>query len=315
VPKKYIITGVAGFIGSNLAKSLLIDGYDVYGFDNFSTGNEKNLEELSEFSNFKFYNHDVSTIFEYPSGITGIFHLASPASPPKYMELSRETMLVNTVGTSLLVDHAIETKARILFASTSEIYGDPLVHPQKESYWGNVNPIGPRSIYDEAKRFGETIIFDAIRNQKVDAIIVRIFNTYGPNMDPWDGRVVSNFIRQLISGETVTIYGSGNQTRSFCFITDLVRGLRLAMDSEFSGPINLGNPNEMNLLELLEVAQDTLSLEGKISFEELPTDDPQKRKPDITLAENLLNWRPEVEVREGISITADWMNKILNANE
>ncbi len=315
MPKKYIITGVAGFIGSNLAKSLLIDGYDVYGFDNFSTGNEKNLEELSEFSNFKFYNHDVSTIFEYPSGITGIFHLASPASPPKYMELSRETMLVNTVGTSLLVDHAIETKARILFASTSEIYGDPLVHPQKESYWGNVNPIGPRSIYDEAKRFGETIIFDAIRNQKVDAIIVRIFNTYGPNMDPWDGRVVSNFIRQLISGETVTIYGSGNQTRSFCFITDLVRGLRLAMDSEFSGPINLGNPNEMNLLELLEVAQDTLSLEGKISFEELPTDDPQKRKPDITLAENLLNWRPEVEVREGISITADWMNKILNANE
>ena len=304
-----LVTGAAGFVGSNLVDSLLSDGHEVFGIDNFCTGSPANIAHLSDNKNFTFLERDIITgLGEFESiKFDQIFHMASPASPPRYMELAIETMHVNTTATELLLMHATKHGSRLLFASTSEIYGDPHEHPQRESYWGNVNPIGPRSIYDEAKRFGETLLSHFHRSEGTDTVIVRIFNTYGPRLDPDDGRVVSSFIRDGIKGKSLPVFGDGKQTRSFCFVSDLVAGLRAAMDSGISGPVNLGNPNEFTLLELATQVGNVLGIEPVLEFKELPVDDPKQRQPDISYAKSALNWEPKIELAEGLQLTADWM--------
>jgi len=306
---KVLVTGAAGFVGSNLVDSLLSDGHEVFGIDNFCTGNPANIAHLADNKNFKFIEHDViSGLGEFTDvKFDQIFHMASPASPPRYMELAIETMHVNTTATELLLKHATKNGSRLLFASTSEIYGDPHEHPQKESYWGNVNPIGPRSIYDEAKRFGETLLSHYHRSENTDTVIVRIFNTYGPRLDPDDGRVVSSFIRDGIKGLSFPVFGDGKQTRSFCYVSDLVAGLRAAMDSGITGPVNLGNPNEFTLLELATEVGKVLGIKPVLEFKDLPVDDPKQRQPDISYAKAALNWEPKIQLAEGLQLTADWM--------
>jgi dTDP-glucose 4,6-dehydratase len=306
---KVLVTGAAGFVGSNLVDSLLSDSHEVFGIDNFCTGSPANIAHLAGSTNFTFLDRDIITglgDFERIK-FDQIFHMASPASPPRYMELAVETMHVNTRATELLLQHATKNGSRLLFASTSEIYGDPLEHPQHENYWGNVNPVGPRSVYDEAKRFGETLLSHFHRSENTDTVIVRIFNTYGPHMDPDDGRVVSSFIRDAILGKPFQVFGDGEQTRSFCFVSDLVAGLRKAMDSGITGPVNLGNPNEFTLLELAKKVGETLEIEPIIEFQSLPTDDPKMRCPDISYAKSALGWVPKIELAEGLQLTADWM--------
>lgn len=308
---KVLITGAAGFIGSHLAREHLKRGDDVIGLDNFCTGNVANIGNIAD-ENWSFIEGDLlSEAIRIPQSVDFIYHLASPASPPKYMAMAKNTMQVNTIGTQRLIDLAEVTGARVLFASTSEVYGDPLEHPQAESYWGNVNPIGVRSVYDEAKRFGETLISHAARENAVDTALIRIFNTYGPHMDPYDGRVVSTFIRQALLREPLSVFGTGHQTRSFCFVDDLVRGIIAVMDSGLKGPINLGNPNEFTLLKLAEVVSDTAGLPLAIENFPLPEDDPKQRKPDITLAKEMLNWQPRVQLADGIRATLEWMKTIL----
>jgi dTDP-glucose 4,6-dehydratase len=311
---KVLVTGAAGFVGSNLVDSLLSDGHEVFGIDNFCTGNPANIAHLADNKNFKFLEHDViDSLGEFTDvKFDQIFHMASPASPPRYMELAIETMHVNTTATELLLKHATKNGSRLLFASTSEIYGDPHEHPQKESYWGNVNPIGPRSIYDEAKRFGETLLSHYQRSKNTDTVIVRIFNTYGPRLDPDDGRVVSSFIRDGIKGLPLPVFGDGKQTRSFCFVSDLVAGLRAAMESGITGPVNLGNPNEFTLLELATEVGKVLGIDPVLEFKELPIDDPKQRQPDISYAKSALNWEPKIQLAEGLQLTADWMKSRLN---
>ena len=306
---KVLVTGAAGFVGSHLVDSLLLDGHEVFGIDNFSTGSPANISHLSDNKSFQFADRDICGGLGDMVNVKfdQIFHMASPASPPRYMELPLETMHTNTKATELLLNHANQNHSRMLFASTSEIYGDPHEHPQSESYWGNVNPIGPRSVYDEAKRFGETLISHFRRNLGTDTVIVRIFNTYGPRMDPDDGRVVSSFIRDGIEGKPFSVFGDGKQTRSFCFISDLVSGLRLAMDKGISGPVNLGNPNDFTLLELADEVGKVLDIQPVLEFKELPIDDPKQRQPDISYANAALNWSPQIELAEGLKITADWM--------
>ena len=295
--KSALVSGAAGFVGSHLVDRLLEEGFAVVGVDNFITGKEENLNSAKSNSKFSFLDLDVvSEIPDLGMRFDYIFHAASPASPPKYFEYPIETMMVNSIGTKNLLDLAIKNKARVIFFSTSEVYGDPLEHPQRESYWGNVNPIGPRSIYDEAKRFGEALVAQYVREKKVNAGIIRIFNTYGPRLDPHDGRVVSTFIRQAISGEALTVNGDGNQTRSFCYISDLIDGiLKMAESNEF-GPINLGNPNEMTLNELIKEISKLLSKNlNTVNLPELK-DDPVRRKPDISLAKEKLGWEPKVSL-------------------
>ena len=306
---KVLVTGAAGFVGSNLVDSLLSYGHEVFGIDNFCTGSPVNIAHLADNKNFTFLELDIITgLGEFESiKFDQIFHMASPASPPRYMRLAIETMHVNTTATELLLQHATKHGSRLLFASTSEIYGDPHEHPQRESYWGNVNPIGPRSIYDEAKRFGETLLSHYHRSENTDTVIVRIFNTYGPRLDPDDGRVVSSFIRDGIKGLPFPVFGDGKQTRSFCFVSDLVAGLRAAMDSGITGPVNLGNPNEFTLLELATKVGSVLGIEPVLEFKELPVDDPKQRQPDISYAKSALNWEPKIELAEGLQLTADWM--------
>ena len=304
-----LVTGAAGFLGSHLVDALLAAGHQVTGVDNFCTGNKQNLAHLKETKEFNFQELDVSLGL----GLVGnskfdfIYHMASPASPPLYMKLAMETMQVNTTGTQHLLEYAKANGARLLFASTSEIYGDPLEHPQRESYWGNVNPIGPRSIYDEAKRFGETLLAHYDREGLADTVIIRIFNTYGPRMDPNDGRVVSSFLRDAILTKPLQMFGDGKQTRSFCYASDLVAGIMAAMESGISGPVNLGNPNEFSLLELATKVGETLNLEPVIEFQELPVDDPKMRCPDISYAKSALGWEPKIELSEGLALTADWL--------
>jgi nucleoside-diphosphate-sugar epimerase len=306
---KVLITGAAGFIGSNLAKSHLKEGDQVIGIDNFCTGTTRNLETLDE---MEFINSDLLDSRKLlPKSVDLIYHFASPASPEKYMAQALNTMNVNTVGTKMLLEYSLEVGARLIFASTSEIYGDPLENPQKEEYWGNVNPIGPRSVYDEAKRFGETFVSHFQRELEANAGIIRIFNTYGPNMDPFDGRVVSNFIRQALLGEPLTIYGSGNQTRSFCYIDDLLAGIRKMGESDIRGPINLGNPEERTLLDLANLVLEVTNGKSTLEFMDLPEDDPKQRRPDISKAKNLLGWEPKVDIKTGIQRTADWISKVL----
>jgi dTDP-glucose 4,6-dehydratase len=304
---KTLITGVAGFIGSNLAKAHLDQGDEVYGVDNLSTGQMRNIDKLE---GLNFINASVSEFNNsLPKNVDVVYHFASPASPEKYMAQALNTMEVNTTGTMNLLKYAARESARLVFASTSEVYGDPLESPQQESYFGNVNPIGPRSVYDEAKRFGETLVAYFQREKLANAGIVRIFNTYGPNMDPYDGRVVSNFIRQALQGEPLTIYGTGEQTRSFCYIDDLVRGIMSMGLSSKPGPINLGNPEERTLLNLAEIVLDLTRSSSDLLFLELPEDDPKQRCPDIRQAKSLLGWEPTVNIWTGIGKTADWISK------
>ena len=301
--KSALVSGAAGFVGSHLVDRLLEEGFAVVGVDNFITGKEENLNSAKSNSKFSFLDLDVvSEIPDLGMKFDYIFHAASPASPPKYFEYPIETMMVNSIGTKNLLDLAIKNKARVIFFSTSEVYGDPLEHPQRESYWGNVNPIGPRSIYDEAKRFGEALVAQYVREKKVNAGIIRVFNTYGPRLDPHDGRVVSTFIRQAINGEVLTINGDGNQTRSFCYISDLIDGiLKMAESNEF-GPINLGNSNEMTLNELVEQISKLLSKNLiTVNLPELK-DDPVRRKPDISLAKEKLGWEPKVSLTQGLQL-------------
>jgi nucleoside-diphosphate-sugar epimerase len=301
--KSALVSGAAGFVGSHLVDRLLEEGFAVVGVDNFITGKEENLNSAKSNSKFSFLDLDV--VIEIPDlgmKFDYIFHAASPASPPKYFEYPIETMMVNSIGTKNLLDLAEKNNSRFIFFSTSEVYGDPLEHPQRESYWGNVNPIGPRSIYDEAKRFGEALVAQYVREKKVDAGIIRIFNTYGPRLDPHDGRVVSTFIRQAISGEALTVNGDGNQTRSFCYITDLIDGIFKMAESHEFGPINLGNPNEMTLNELIKEISKLLS--KNLDTTNLPElkDDPVRRKPDISLAKEKLGWEPKVSLTQGLQL-------------
>lgn len=306
--KSILVVGGAGFIGSNLVGKLLYGGHEVTVFDNLCTGSMDNLSEYAGRTGFEFILGDViSPLPRFDKEFDQIYHLASPASPPKYIELAVETMLANSTGTKNLLDLAKQTNSRLLFASTSEVYGDPTISPQPETYWGNVNPIGPRSIYDEAKRFGEALIAEYQRSKKSNSIIVRLFNTYGPKMDPFDGRVVSNFIRQALKQESFTMYGDGTQTRSFCYVDDTVDALIAAMNSRENGPINIGNPVEINLLELASIVCEVLAVPLEVTFGDLPTDDPKQRKPDVSLAEQRLGWKPSTTLPEGLRSTAAWM--------
>jgi dTDP-glucose 4,6-dehydratase len=307
---KVLITGVAGFIGSNIAKAHLDAGDQVIGVDNFSTGSRINLDSLDSLVLIE--SGVTEAVAKLPDVVEIVYHFASPASPEKYMAMAMNTMEVNTSGTLSLLQYCLKTGSRLVFASTSEVYGDPLVSPQTEEYWGNVNPIGPRSVYDESKRFGETLVAHFQRKTKINAGIVRIFNTYGPNMDPYDGRVVSTFIRQALKNEPFTIFGDGSQTRSFCYIDDLVSGIVAMGESSHPGPINLGNPKENTLLELAQMVTEFVGGKGEIEFSDLPEDDPKTRNPDITRAREILNWEPTVTIEQGLVKTADWMRKVIS---
>lgn len=312
---KCLVAGAAGFLGSNLSKYLLYQGHDVIGIDDLSTGYTRNLEVVREHNNFDFICLSVtdSKLEEIYGEIDLIFHLASPASPPKYQSLGIKTIHANSVGTENLIQLALRKNSRLVFASTSEVYGDPTISPQPESYWGNVNPIGVRSVYDESKRLGETLVAHYVRESGLNGGIVRIFNTYGPGMDPYDGRVVSTFIRQALSGESFTVFGSGEQTRSFCFVDDLIEGLTKFGFSSHVGPINLGNPNEMSLLDLGTIISKELNVEPVFEFHPLPEDDPVQRCPDISRAKELLNWEPTIELAIGIRETANWIKTELES--
>ena len=299
--KRALVTGAAGFVGSHLVDRLITEGYLVTGLDNLITGNLDNLNLARQSKNFEFENWDVSAkLPSFNEKFDLIFHAASPASPPKYFKYPIETMMVNSVGTKNCLDLATSDGARFIYFSTSEIYGDPLEHPQREDYWGNVNPIGPRSIYDEAKRFGEALVAQYVRDKKVDGGIVRIFNTYGPRLDLFDGRVVSTFIRQARNREALTVNGDGSQTRSFCYVTDLVEGIFLMAKSSEFGPLNLGNPNEMTLNELVIEVGKFFDYELIVENKPVLIDDPVRRKPDISLANKKLNWKPLIQLEEGL---------------
>jgi len=304
-----LITGGAGFIGTNLCKRLLSDGHKVICVDNLYTGQKRNIEPLMNNPNFKFINHNIIEPLNIEEKIDEIYNLACPASPPHYQKDPIFTLQTNFMGMSNMLELANKNNCKILQASTSEVYGDPLEHPQKESYWGHVNCVGIRSCYDEGKRCAETLCFNYINEYKVDVKIIRIFNTYGPSMDKDDGRVVTNFINQALFDKDITIYGDGKQTRSFQFVDDLIEAMIRVMktDNTFHGPINLGNPNEFTIKELAEITLELIKdSKSKIVYEELPQDDPCKRKPDISLAKEKLGWEPKIQLREGLKKTIDY---------
>ncbi|MER3515040.1 MAG: NAD-dependent dehydratase [Chloroflexota bacterium] len=303
---RVLLTGVAGFIGSYLAERLLCDGHEVTGVDNFCTGQRKNLEYLRPYRGFTFIEHDCSKPLDVEGHLDWVMHFASPASPPRYLKLPLETLLVNSEGTRHLLDLACRKGAAFLLASTSEVYGDPTVHPQPETYWGHVNPIGPRSVYDESKRYAEALTLTYHRMQGLPVRIVRIFNTYGPRMDIEDGRVVSNFITQALRGEPLTIYGDGTQTRSFQYIDDLVEGIMRLMRVDYPYPVNLGNPEEYTVLQLAHLVRELTGARVPLEFRPLFEDDPKRRKPDITLAKRLLGWQPSVSLVEGLRRTIEF---------
>ena len=308
--KRVLVTGGAGFIGSYLCEELLKAGHDVICLDNFFTGSKRNIISMMDNKNFELIRHDITMpIF---LEVDRIFHFACPASPVHYQYNPVKTVKTNVMGTINMLGMAKRVKARILQASTSEVYGDPAVHPQKESYWGNVNPIGPRSCYDEGKRVAETLTMDYYRQNRVDVRIIRIFNTYGPRMAVNDGRVVSNFIIQALRNQDITVYGQGQQTRSFCFVTDLVNGaLKMMEQNNFIGPVNLGNPDEFTILELAEQVIKLTNSRSKIINLPLPQDDPTQRKPDISLAKEKLNWQPTVKLEQGLVKTIEYFDEVL----
>jgi len=299
---RILVTGGAGFLGSNLCERLLNDGHEVICLDNFFTGRKTNIVHLLPNPNFELVRHDVIDPFKYE--VDQIYNLACPASPPHYQYNPIKTTKTSVMGAINCLGLAKRLKARVFQASTSEVYGDPAVHPQPESYWGNVNPIGRRSCYDEGKRCAETLFFDYHRENKVDIRVVRIFNTYGPRMHPNDGRVVSNFIVQALKGDDLTIYGDGAQTRSFCYVDDLIEGfVRLMKQTETVGPVNIGNPGEFTMLQLAELTLKLVGGKSKIVHQALPADDPRQRRPDITLAKRVLKWEPTVPLEEGLKRT------------
>lgn len=312
--KRILITGGAGFIGSHLCNRLVNEGNDVICLDNFFTGSKENIKHLLDKKNFELVRHDITK--EYFAEVDEIYNLACPASPPHYQYNAIKTIKTNVLGTMNMLGLAKRCRAKILQASTSEVYGNPQVHPQVETYWGNVNPIGIRSCYDEGKRCAETLMFDYLRQHNVKSRIIRIFNTYGPNMAENDGRVVSNFIIQALKNEDITIYGDGSQTRSFCYVSDLVDGMiRMMNNSEnFVGPVNLGNPDERTIKEFAELIIDLTNSSSKIVYKELPSDDPCKRKPDISLAKEKLDWTPKVDIRDGLLNTINYFENKLSNN-
>ena len=308
--KRVLITGAAGFLGSHLCDRFIKEGYHVIGMDNLITGDLRNIEHLFELPQFDFYHHDVTKFIHVSGPLDYILHFASPASPIDYLKIPIQTLKVGALGTHNCLGLAKEKKATILVASTSEVYGDPLVHPQNEDYWGNVNPVGPRGVYDEAKRFMESITRAYHTFHGVDIRIVRIFNTYGPRMRLNDGRALPAFIGQALRGENLTVFGDGSQTRSFCYVDDLIEGIYRLLKSNYTMPVNIGNPHEISLLEF---AEEVLKLTGskvKIEFRELPIDDPKQRRPDITRAKEILGWQPTVDRSKGLQITYDYFRSL-----
>ncbi|MBS1586720.1 MAG: SDR family oxidoreductase [Bacteroidetes bacterium] len=309
--KRILITGAAGFLGSHLCDRFLREGYHVVGMDNLLTGNIRNIEHLFPVKEFEFYHHDVTKFVHVPGQIDYILHFASPASPIDYLKMPIQTLKVGALGTHNLLGLAKSKGARILVASTSEVYGDPLVHPQTEEYWGNVNPIGPRGVYDEAKRFMESITMAYHNFHNVETRIIRIFNTYGPRMRLDDGRALPTFMSQALRGEDVTVYGDGSQTRSFCYVDDLVEGIYRLLLSDYHMPVNIGNPSEITLLQFAEEVIALTGSKSKIVFEPLPQDDPKQRQPDITKAKNILGWQPGVDRAEGLKKTLDYFKQYI----
>jgi dTDP-glucose 4,6-dehydratase len=301
--KTVLITGAAGFLGSHLCDRFIAEGFRVIGMDNLITGDLKNIEHLFGLEQFSFYHHDVTTFVHVPGPVDFILHFASPASPIDYLKIPIQTLKVGSLGTHNLLGLAKEKKARILIASTSEVYGDPLVHPQKETYYGNVNTIGPRGVYDEAKRFQESITMAYHRFHGLDTRIVRIFNTYGPRMRLNDGRVIPAFMGQALRGEDITVFGDGSQTRSFCYVDDQVEGIYRLLMSDYTDPVNIGNPNEISILDFAKEIVRLTGSDQKIVFNPLPQDDPMQRQPDITVARQVLGWEPKVERAEGMEET------------
>jgi dTDP-glucose 4,6-dehydratase len=307
---RVLVTGAAGFLGSHLCDALLAEGHTVLGVDNFLTGSESNLAHLRNNSRFEFHDHDITEPFDL-GNVEFVHNFASPASPVDYAEHGIETLKVGSYGVLNALEVAKKYGAKFLQASTSECYGDPLEHPQKESYWGNVNPIGPRSVYDESKRFAEALTVAYRRYYRVETQIVRIFNTYGPRLQLNDGRAISNFMKQALRGEDLTVYGDGSQTRSFCYVADEIEGILRLADSELAGPVNIGNPKEFTILEC---AQQVLSVTGsksKIRYAPLPQDDPKQRRPDISLARTRLGWEPKVTLADGLQLSVPYFRRAL----
>jgi dTDP-glucose 4,6-dehydratase len=312
---RVLITGAAGFLGSHLCDRFLSDGHTVIGMDNFSTGSPDNIAHLLGRPDFQFIEHDVTNYVYVKGPLDGVLHFASPASPIDYLEMPIPTLKVGSLGTHKTLGLALEKGARYLIASTSEVYGDPTIHPQPESYWGNVNPVGPRGVYDEAKRFAEALTMAYHRYHDMDTRIVRIFNTYGPRMRPGDGRVVSNFIVQALRGEPLSVYGDGSQTRSFCYVDDEVEGIYRLFHSGWTEPMNIGNPNEFTVLELAEKVLALTGSSSAIQRHPLPADDPTVRQPDISLARREIGWEPAVQLEEGLGRTIDHFRSILEESD
>jgi dTDP-glucose 4,6-dehydratase len=301
-----VVTGGAGFLGSHLCRALVRRGWDVLAVDSLVTGRIENIDDLLESAAFQFKEHDVTQSFAVDGEVDAVLHFASPASPRDYLDYPIKTLKVGSLGTHNTLGLAKATGARYLLASTSEVYGDPQVHPQDEGYWGHVNPVGPRGVYDEAKRFAEAMAMAYHRTHGLDVKVVRIFNTYGPGLRAGDGRVVSNLLVQAMDGKPLTVYGDGSQTRSYCYVDDEVRGVLALLDSDWTGPMNIGNPDEFTVLDLAHTVLEVTGSGSEIVFEPLPVDDPARRRPDITLATQVLGWRPEVDLREGLARTYEW---------
>lgn len=308
--KRILITGAAGFLGSHLCDRYIKEGFHVIGMDNLITGNLSNIEHLFKLQNFEFYHHDVSSYVHVSGDLDYILHFASPASPIDYLKIPIQTLKVGSLGTHNLLGLAKAKGARMLIASTSEVYGDPMVHPQTEDYWGNVNPIGPRGVYDEAKRFQEAITMAYHRYHGVETRIIRIFNTYGPRMRLNDGRVLPAFIGQALRGEDLTVFGDGSQTRSFCYVDDLVEGIHRLLMSDHAEPVNVGNPDEITISEFAEEIIKLTGTTQKVIYKDLPVDDPMQRQPNIDKARSILNWEPKVSRAEGLKITYDYFRSL-----
>ena len=308
--KRILITGGAGFLGSHLCDRFIKEGYEVIAMDNLITGDMKNIEHLMPLKNFHFYHHDVSKYIHIPGELDYIMHFASPASPIDYLKIPIPTLKVGSIGTHNCLGLALAKGARMLIASTSEVYGDPNVHPQPEEYWGNVNPVGPRGVYDEAKRFQEAMTMAYHTFHQVEPRIVRIFNTYGPRMRLNDGRALPAFIGQALRGEDITIFGDGSQTRSFCYVSDLVEGIYRLLHSDYAFPVNIGNPDEISILDFAKEIVALTGTDQKLVFKDLPKDDPKQRKPDITKAKAILDWKPEVTRNDGLKLTYEYFKNL-----